>query len=57
MEFSGVSIFLEYAKNENSPWSSNLSVSPNSNSLRSMVDEEALCGFATTEALLSLSLP
>ena len=56
MEFSGVSIFLEYAKNENSPSSSNLRISPNSNSFRSMVDEEALCGFATTEALFSLSL-
>ena len=45
MEFSGVSIFLEYAKNENSPSSSNLRVSPNSNSCWSMVDEEALYGF------------
>ena len=57
MEFCGVSIFLGYAKNENSPWSSNLTVSPDSNFFRHMVDEEALCSFATTEVLFSLSLP
>ena len=57
MEFCGVSIFLGYAKNENSPSSSNLAVSPHSSSFRSMVNEEALCSFATTEVLFILSLP